>query len=173
MYADQIELIIGLETECITKDSLTHLQQLLKKHEDKISYVVGSVHHVNSIPIDFDKETFDKALNSFKEGENGLCQLDQLFGSYFDAQYELLRLCRPEVIGHIDLCRLYLPHASFQETSVWAKVVRNVEFAVGYGALFEVNAAAFRKGWQTAYPGEDVLKVCLLRLPTTYLGALV
>ncbi|KIJ37113.1 hypothetical protein M422DRAFT_260503, partial [Sphaerobolus stellatus SS14] len=27
-----------------------------------------------------------------------------------------------------------------------------------YGALFELNAAAFRKGWETAYPGSDIVR---------------
>ncbi|KAK9894473.1 histidinol phosphate phosphatase H [Cystobasidium minutum MCA 4210] len=160
-YSNRIELLIGLETECITQESLTHLQSLLKKHEDTISYIVGSVHHVNGIPIDFDKETFDKALRSFPNVEGGLSQLDQLFCAYFDAQFNLLRLCQPEVIGHIDLCRLYLPQASFEEDEVWSRVTRNVECAISYGALFEVNAAAFRKGWKTAYPAQDVLELIL------------
>lgn len=160
VYSDQIELIVGLETECITQESLDHLQKLLRKHEQVISYIVGSVHHVNGIPIDFDKPTFERALNSFEEGKDGLSQLDQLFCAYFDAQYELLRLCQPEVIGHIDLCRLYLPGASFEAPAVWSRIERNVDYAVKYGALFEVNAAAFRKGWSTAYPGKDVLEVC-------------
>lgn len=162
IYSDQIELLIGLETECITQDSLVHLQELLKKHEQVISYIVGSVHHVNGIPIDFDKATFERALRSFEEGKDGLSQLDQLFCAYFDAQYQLLRLCQPEVVGHIDLCRLYLPEVSFGTPEVWSRVKRNVEYAISYGALFEVNAAAFRKGWSTAYPGTDVLEVCWL-----------
>jgi histidinol-phosphatase (PHP family) len=160
-YADQIELIVGIETESIIPESLNHLERLLQKHGSAISYIVGSVHHVNGIPIDFDRETFDRALNSFKpDDDRGLSQLDMLFCSYFDAQYNLMRACQPEVIGHFDLCRLYLPDSSFAASEVWSKVQRNVAFGIGYGALFEVNAAAFRKGWKTAYPGEDVLQVC-------------
>jgi len=41
----------------------------------------------------------------------------------------------------------------------WTKLERNVVEAAAYGALFEVNAAAFRKGWESAYPGEDVVQV--------------
>lgn len=81
---------------------------------------------------------------------------------YFDAQYELIRRFYPEVVGHIDLCRLFTPALRIQDyPSAWAKLQRNVAFAVAYGALFEVNAAAFRKGWDTAYPGTDTLQVCV------------
>lgn len=161
-YEDRIQLLIGLETEYITLASLDKLSDLLERYSDFIEYLVGSVHHVNGIPIDFDRETFDKCLASFPDqaqSPEGLTQLEQLFNAYFDAQYELMKRVKPEVIGHIDLCRLYLPDASFQHEQVWAKVERNVRFAIEYGALFEVNAAAFRKGWKSAYPAPDVLKV--------------
>jgi len=38
---------------------------------------------------------------------------------------------------------------------------KNVLYAIEYGALFEVNAAAFRKGWDAAYPGQDVIEMIL------------
>jgi histidinol-phosphatase (PHP family) len=159
LYADQIELLIGLETEYITPDTLDKLDLLLEQYSDSVSYIVGSLHHVNGTPIDFDRATFDKAVSNFPAQKDGLTQLEHLFSAYFDAQYELLRRLHPEVVGHIDLCRLYLPDANFGNPDVWKKIERNVGYAVDYGALFEVNAAAFRKGWKAAYPGADVLKV--------------
>ena len=42
---------------------------------------------------------------------------------------------------------------------MWSRIERNVRFAVEYGALFEVNASAFRKGWSTGYPGAEVFDV--------------
>ena len=42
---------------------------------------------------------------------------------------------------------------------VWDKVERNIRYAIGYGALFEANAAAIRKGWTTSYPSREVLRV--------------
>lgn len=138
---------------------MSQLQTLLARHQEHISYIVGSVHHVNGIPIDFDKETFDKAVQSQKQGQDGLSELDQLFCSYFDAQHDMILSCTPEVIGHFDLCRLYLPEASFGNPRVWSRVQRNVDTAIRIGALFEINAAAFRKGWKSAYPGPDVVKV--------------
>jgi histidinol-phosphatase (PHP family) len=38
-----------------------------------------------------------------------------------------------------------------------------VEYAASYGALFEINASAFRKGWKTAYPGADIFDVLEVR----------
>lgn len=157
-YSSDIELLIGLETEYISAMDLDKLDILLSKHKNTIDYIVGSVHHVRGTPIDFDNETFDKALSLFPD-QDSLKQLDASFCAYFDAQYELLQRFRPEVIGHFDLCRLYMPQAPFTHKAVWERVERNVRFGIGYGALFEVNAAAFRKQWKCAYPGPDILGV--------------
>lgn len=148
----QLHLLVGLETDVIHSGSIGELQTLLDTRT--VDYVVGSVHHVNEIPIDFDQATFDQALKSF----NG--NMTALLENYFDAQYDLIQAVQPEVIGHFDLCRLYQPNLQFQSLpSVWKKIERNINSAVQYGALFEVNAAAFRKGWCTAYPGLEVLQV--------------
>lgn len=95
-----------------------------------------------------------------------------LLHSYFDNQYTLLQKIQPEVIGHFDLVRLWNPALKFTDhEGVWEKVERNVRFAVGYGGMFELNAAAFRKGWKEAYPAWDVLKVSrlvLLLFPSSF-----
>ncbi|ESK92743.1 histidinol-phosphatase [Moniliophthora roreri MCA 2997] len=159
LYASQITLLVGLETEFITSADLHHLDDLLRRYEGRVEYLVGSVHHVGEIPIDFDAPTYYKCLRAHEAGtetetmENFLC-------SYFDAQYTLLERFRPEIIGHIDLCRLYRPSLRLEDyRRAWASLERNIRFGVEYGALFEVNSAALRKNWDTAYPGQDVLRL--------------
>lgn len=161
LYSNDIAILVGLETEFITTLDLDNLQTLLQRYAGRIEYLVGSLHHVNGIPIDFDTETYKKALASFfVEGGSPDEHMENFLCSYFDAQYELLRRFHPEVIGHIDLCRLHEPCLSLESYSqVWKKLERNVRYAVDYGALFELNAAALRKGWSSSYPGEDVVKV--------------
>ncbi len=160
-YSDKINLLVGLETEYITPSDLDKLAELLPSAGSRIEYLVGSVHHVNTIPIDFDRETFNKSLETFSSpSASDHHRMDAFLCSYFDAQYELMQRFRPEIIGHFDLCRLYNPALRFADyPTVLDKINRNIQFAVAYGALFELNAAAFRKGWDDAYPGEDVVKV--------------
>jgi histidinol-phosphatase (PHP family) len=159
-YNDRITLLIGLETEVIRPDDdLAALRILLDRHDDRIDYIVGSVHHAAHVPIDFDRSTFDRALAACAG------DLSRLHLDYFDAQHRLIIALQPEVIGHFDLCRLWEPGRRLDaDAEVWAAVQRNVQAAVDYGALFEINAAAFRKGWSTAYPGEEVLQVCRIAL---------
>lgn len=159
MYAAQITLLIGLETEHITPLDLARLERILNGSHGRIEYMVGSVHHVNGLPIDFDLSTFKKSLH-FIHYETEHQAVENLLCKYFQAQYELLQQFHPEVIGHFDLCRMWIPELKLQDyPAAWDLVQRNVTYAVGYNALFELNAAAFRKGWDTAYPGPDVVEV--------------
>jgi histidinol-phosphatase (PHP family) len=158
-YSQQINLLVGLETEYITTLDLDRLDDLLQSCGDQIHYLVGSVHHVNGIPIDIDIDTYYKAVNSLGIANEEQAREKYLI-SYLEAQYELLRRFRPEIIGHIDLCRLYTPDMPFSNfPRAQEKLIRNIQFAVEYGALFEVNAAALRKGWATPYPGTDVIEL--------------
>ena len=166
--------LVGLETDYITKLDLDNTEKLLVKHGDRIHYIVGSIHHANEIPIDFDKATFERALVSFKEADATILisptsfgptipqEYHSLIASYLDSQYTLMRKLHPEIIGHFDLFRLYNPSITFSAIStpsIWERITRNVRYAIEYGALFEVNAAAFRKGWGTGYPGKEIAQV--------------
>ncbi|TKA57986.1 hypothetical protein B0A53_00388 [Rhodotorula sp. CCFEE 5036] len=159
LRADECALLVGLETEYIDAAGLDRLEQLLEKHSGTIEYLVGSVHHCDSAPIDFDKERYDACLAS-QPGSTQAERLEHLLCTYFDNQYKVLSRLQPEVVGHFDLCRLYYPDMDFRaHPEVWARIERNVEYAASYGALFEINASAFRKGWKTAYPGADIFDV--------------
>ncbi|KAL4071839.1 polymerase/histidinol phosphatase-like protein [Scleroderma yunnanense] len=163
-YASQIILLVGLETEYITERDLDMLSSILLEHSSRIEYIVGSIHHVQEIPIDFDRPMFDSALRKFaptaKTNVPDVSHMDQFLSAYFDAQFTLLKRFQPEIIGHLDLCRLYNPGLRFAEyANALSKLERNISFAVSYGALFEFNAAALRKGWNTCYPGKDVVEL--------------
>jgi histidinol-phosphatase (PHP family) len=166
LYAPQITILVGAETEYISALDITSLKELLQRYHDRIEFLVGSVHHVNEIPIDFDLPTFQKSVAScamHARHDGGAPPIDPeeaMLDRYLDAQYELMAHFRPEVIGHFDLFRLYKPQMKIQEfPAVWEKVKRNVKYFCDYGALVEFNAAAFRKGWETAYPARDIVEV--------------
>ncbi|KAJ6597782.1 Polymerase/histidinol phosphatase-like protein [Mycena vulgaris] len=162
LYATQIRLLVGLETDYITSLDLDQLHEVLQKHQGSVQYIVGSVHHVNEIPIDFDLATFRKAVDTIDCTGEHTTKDGGFLSAYFDAQYELLQRFHPEVIGHLDLCRLYNPTLRISEyPEAWERVQRNIIYAIDYGALFEINASALRKNWSTPYPGEDLVEIIL------------
>ncbi|CAA20439.1 histidinol-phosphatase [Schizosaccharomyces pombe] len=154
-YGDQINILIGAETEYIRPESVELLKSLNTKYN--LDYFVGSVHHVNSIPIDFSPELWQKALQHV--GNNP----EQLFIDYFEHQYDLMQRLHPLVIGHFDLICLFAPEDAKEvfknSKSVWELIQRNIKYAVSYGGIFEINTSAFRKGWKTAYPQQRLLEL--------------
>jgi histidinol-phosphatase (PHP family) len=118
---------------------------------------VGSLHHVNSIPIDFSPELYVKALDQ-AEGS-----LENLYKQYFDEQYIMLQTVRPEVVGHFDLIRIFADQSVADSTlllpKVWRRVVRNLEYVIAYGGLFEINSRSWKKGLRDAYPQRDIIQV--------------
>jgi histidinol-phosphatase (PHP family) len=153
-YADRIRILVGFETEYIRADSIRNVQTLQEKYA--FDYCVGSIHHVMGIPIDFNVTLWEKA----REACGGTDEL--LFEKYFDEQYELLVQLKPLVVGHFDVIRLWAPDKMVklrQWTTVWTKVLRNIDTVIQYGGLFEFNSAAFRKGFSEAYPTSEIAEV--------------
>lgn len=153
-YASEIKLLIGMEVDWIRPSSLVVIQGLLEKYP--FDLFVGSVHHVHTIPIDYDKKMYLEA----RERSGGTDE--KLAEDYFDLQYEMLKALKPPIVGHFDLIRLLSddPEASFvQWSGVWQKILRNLEFIVDYGGLVELNSAGLRKGMTEPYPKAEICKV--------------
>lgn len=155
-YKDQIELLVGFETEWIRHSSLGLVNTLLENY--KFDFFVGSVHHVHTSPIDFDAATYAKAIEIASNDE------EQLFEDYFDSQYEMLQALQPPIVGHFDLIRLKSSNPERDWTtlpSVWAKIQRNLAFIGRYGGILELNSSAIRKGMTEPYPKLEICLVCL------------
>ncbi|KAL2076154.1 hypothetical protein VTL71DRAFT_1097 [Oculimacula yallundae] len=146
-YASHISLLIGFEGEWIRPSYGPFIKELASN--PVIDYFIGSVHHVHTIPIDYDTVFYAKARNAAGGTD------EQLFEDYFDSQYEMLNELKPRVVGHFDLIRLLSPkpNASLKEMKgVWELVVRNLRVVVEQGGLLEINTSALRKGLDEPYP---------------------
>lgn len=75
----------------------------------------------------------------------------------------MLQSVQPEVVGHFDLIRIFadkdLGDATLLESEVWELIVRNLEYVIKYGGLFEINSRSWKKGLRDAYPQRDIIKV--------------
>lgn len=167
MYASEIKLLVGMEIDWIRPSSLDVIQGLLKEYA--FDLFVGSLHHVHTIPIDYDKKMYFEARK--KSGGTD----EKLAEDYYDLQYEMLKDLKPPVVGHFDLVRLLSddPEASsVQWTGVWQKILRNLDFIVDYGGLVELNSAGLRKGMSEPYPKAEICKVGINHLNVTEFGRL-
>lgn len=154
MYASQVKILIGFESEWIRPSTLPLIIDVLNKYH--FDFFMGSVHHTHTIPIDFDRATYEKARDAAGGTD------EKLFLDYFDSQYEMLQALRPPVVGHFDLVRLLSDHrdTSFEGMDgVWDKIHRNLKFIASYGGVLELNSAGLRKGLAEPYPCSPVCQV--------------
>jgi histidinol-phosphatase (PHP family) len=164
-YASQIEIVVGFESDWIRPESQELIERSIMMYD--YDYFVGSVHHVHTVPIDYDQGMYDEART--RAGGTD----ERLFEDYFDAQFEMLKAVRPPVVGHFDLIRLKSqdPDVSGGWKSVgdcWGQIVRNLDLIREYGGTIEVNTAALRKGMKEPYPKRDVIEVSLAATSTVW-----
>ncbi|KAJ1564060.1 histidinolphosphatase, partial [Nowakowskiella sp. JEL0078] len=123
-------ILVGTETEYIRHNDIEVVKNLRKKYF--LDYIVGSVHHVREVPIDFSEELYKEAQRvCFEQGDRSPITFEEidakystkytdnektwsleaeaLFRDFFDSQHEMLVNLKPEVVGHFDLVRIYNP----------------------------------------------------------------
>ncbi|KAJ3259858.1 histidinolphosphatase [Boothiomyces macroporosus] len=144
-----INILVGMEIEWLPSGD--ELEKLKLKYE--FDLLVGSVHHVDTVPIDFNLEYLIKI-------ETRLGGTEQLFIRYFDIQYEMLVNVKPLVVGHFDLIRMYR-HDFPLSQAVWERINRNIDFIKSYDGLVELNSRGWKKPFQSAYPINDILLVMI------------
>ncbi|EXJ58147.1 histidinol-phosphatase (PHP family) [Cladophialophora yegresii CBS 114405] len=157
-YKSQIQIPIGFEAEWIRPESQELIEASIQKHP--YDFFIGSVHHVHTVPIDYDHEVYRGARS--KAGGTD----ERLFEDYFDAQYAMLKAVKPPVVGHFDLIRLKSddPNACFESMQgVWSRIQRNLDLISGYGGILEINSSAVRKGMHEPYPKAEICQAALAR----------
>lgn len=145
---------IGFEIDWIRPSSLKLIEASLARFP--FDFIIGSVHHVHTVPIDFDRDMYLKARDAAGGSD------EKLFEDYFDDQLAMLQALKPPVVGHLDLIRLKSddPEASFKQwPGVWKKILRNLDFIASYGGILELNSASLRKGMTEPYPKAEICKV--------------
>lgn len=177
--------IIGMEIESCDDDQILYAKEIMNKYEGIIKFCVGSVHHVNGIPIDFDTYYWNSALKSCHNN------VKDFLITYFNDQYKMLQVMKPLIVGHFDVYKLFLPKdleinpdtgevndKSTEDQSPYMGgkirmikdipslinhwddvkniVIRNLEFIDSYGGLIEINTSALRKNLEEPYPGKDI-----------------
>lgn len=149
-YADELTVFLGLETEAWDGYEVV-LADLIETFNP--DYIVGSVHHVNDVPIDFSREYYEAAAQS----AGGI---DQLYCAYFDLQYDLIMKFKPAVVGHIDLIRLL--DSDYQtrllKPDIWRRIQRNLQAIRDLDLILDFNLRALGKGQAEPYIARPILE---------------
>lgn len=150
-------LLVGFESEGGINDD--HLNMCLEyKEKYNVDLVVGSVHHVDGIPIDFDLNEWNRALKEIGNGD-----IIELYFQYFNYIYKMIDVLKPEIVAHFDLIRLFTPlEMEIKDLKsikrIWDIIEKSIDLIVKFDLLVELNSSAIRKGWPTPYPKPDLFK---------------
>jgi len=152
-YGDRIQLFIGMETETYTGSDAMVAQVKAAFQPD---YLVGSLHHVADHPFDLGPDAYAHAAET-------LGGLDPLYERYFDQQYAMLQKQQPQVVGHLDIIRMYDPdyRRRVENPAIKAKIARNLALIKKMGAILDFNVSALRKGADEPYVTASILQSAL------------
>ncbi|SCU91001.1 LAME_0E10792g1_1 [Lachancea meyersii CBS 8951] len=166
------KIIIGVEVEGCDMNHIAYAKKLMDDNKHIMQFCVGSMHHVNGIPIDFDQAEWNRALEY--SGNN----LRSLVRDYLEQQYRLIIEMKPLILGHFDLFRVFCSKDIFVDaetgqvveegsknavsaatvsfTKHWddvrALAERNLRTVASYGGLIEINTSGLRKKLENPYP---------------------
>ena len=149
VYASQVKLYVGFETECTTGyvDWIDHLRRVFQP-----DYLVGSVHHVQDV-------LFDSSLEDYQAAARKCGGMDLLYCVYFDQQHELLTTLKPEVVGHFDVIRVFDRDYAVRllKPDIWRRIQRNLDVVKELGLILDFNLRALSKGQPEPYISRPIL----------------
>ncbi|MCH7739430.1 MAG: histidinol-phosphatase HisJ family protein [Chloroflexi bacterium] len=151
-YRGRLEVLCGAEIEVVPESSFADEAAALRGRHG-LDYLVGSVHWVDEMPIDTSRQDFERAV----AGRGGL---EPFVLRYYELAGEMVERVSPEVIGHLDLPRLYAEGAPELESGTVRNAVGSVlERALAAGSILDVNVRAEDKGLATPYPAPWIVRL--------------
>jgi histidinol-phosphatase (PHP family) len=153
-WGDRLELLVGFELECVPPDRWA-AEMRGWRDEGDFDFVVGSVHHLEGVPIDLDAATTERVVRAC----GGRDAFDR---AYFDAVAAMIEASAPQVVGHLDLCRRFRGGDVAFADDTWPHVERALAAAAACDAVLDVNAAPARRGGEPVYPSVEILTLARL-----------
>jgi len=147
-YASRITIRVGFETEAY-RGALDYVRRLVDEYQP--DYIVGSVHHLDDIPFDFSLEYYQRAIRAAGS-------IAALYCRYFDLQLEMLNALQPEVVGHLDLIRIYDPEyrERLEGPEIRDRISRNLERIKELDLTLDYNCRPIERDGEP-YPAGPIL----------------
>lgn len=149
-YKESIEILLGYEVD------------YLKGHMDErvlgadVDYLIGSVHFIDD--WGFDNPEF---IGRYEHED-----IDVIWQKYFDAIEEMAQSGLFDIVGHLDLIKVfkYLPKGDITQIAKKAlEAIKEADMAL------EINVAGYRKPIGEAYPSKELLQRAFdLGIPITF-----
>lgn len=151
-FADRITILRGFETEVVPADRYREITLGLRERYG-FDYIVGSVHWVEGIIIDYTQAEFDRAVKQ--------CGGREPFAvRYYETIREMVIALQPEVIAHLDVIRKFtVPESDTDTPAIRTAAARALETIRECGSILDLNTAALRKGLSAPFPAPWLLQM--------------
>lgn len=147
-FEDKLIIRHGIEADYFP-ETADELADLLKSYP--FDYVIGSVHFVDSFPVDQSKDDWDAISQE---------ERDQKIIGYWDRIKRMAESGVYDFAGHLDLYKKYGHSPSIDVT----KMIDAALDAIAKSRLpIEINTAGWFKDVAEAYPSKDILTKCYQR----------
>jgi len=148
-YSSAIKIYVGFETEMFNGfESFT--KKLIQKYQP--DYIVGSIHHVKDM-------CFNESKQGYYDTVQAVGGLEALYCEYFDQQYEMIKVFKPEVVGHFDIIRIFDPNYQTQlkKPDMQKRIRRNLRLIKKLDLIIDYNLRALYAGVSEPYPSRPIL----------------
>ncbi|MBI2611706.1 histidinol-phosphatase HisJ [Candidatus Gottesmanbacteria bacterium] len=149
-YKNDIEVLLGAEF-----DWLSSYEEWIENAEKQypFDYVIGSVHFLDNIPIDYTKEYFVKAIKTYGG-------IKSLITKYYENVRKVSISNLFDSIGHLDRIKVFNDGNFFSEKVDWYRmeVLKTLDVIAKYTKTIEVNTAGLNRVCQSTYPSLWILK---------------
>ncbi|WP_370677784.1 histidinol-phosphatase [Pleomorphomonas sp. PLEO] len=149
-YADRIELLVGFETEALPPDIWPERMRELRRSYP-FDYFVGSMHDIDGRWVDFKPAMTDELKAEFGA--------EALHVTWFERLADMVRLLKPDVVGHIDLIRKFEPPDFAFSPAALRAAEGLLDAARAAGSALDVNCAPVRNGYGAPYPQLPLLEI--------------
>lgn len=149
-----IKIKLGIEIDYINED-LDRIKRNINKYN--FDYVIGSVHKVSRWPVDHP---------DYKEKYNEW-NINELYKKYFSTVEELVKSNLFDIIGHIDLIKIFdykIPKNDLDN------IIKNLLILIKKNNIaVEINTNGYNKPVGEFYPSDHILKKILkMNIPITF-----
>ncbi len=146
-YTDRMRVLKAFEAEVVPPACYAE-KMLAYKRDFNFDYIVGSVHYVDDIIIDYKPCYFEQALEACGGYEN-------LAVRYYRGLADMVTQLQPEIVGHFDIIRKGFPDARISDLylpRVITAAGEALETVRECQSILDINTGSYRKGALFPYP---------------------
>lgn len=169
LYGNDIELYLGLEADYIPGETVSFAEW---KKILNLDFIIGSVHLVKE-PISGKKWFIDGAPENYEKGLKEVYHYDIRRGvsDYFHQVREMIRIEKPDIIGHIDKVKMNNRDRYFSIDTPWYldDFTHTLNVVKEIGGVVEINSRGIYRGkYHECFPHINGIRQCIqMGIPLT------